>query len=361
MDQIFEGYSTTRKNKEITSHENGDVSSMDGQYPIVITSMGETAIMPGAVLFVDDDRHILRTVKKHITSAGFTFINTSRSDVALNLIEKEDISVIVSGEHVPGMKGVELLSKARDISPAIVNILMVSYANLPAAFDAIYNEDVYRFVVKPLSDKSLVQIMHDALHRHQQICTLKKIDAPTLLSIAQEIEIKDEYTKGHCERVARYALMIAEAMNLPDDMKKFIEYGSWLHDCGKINIPKSILNQNGILKKEEYQTIKTHPLWGADIVKYAQLPDEIINIVLYHHERYDGNGYPFGLKGARIPVEAHIVSIADVFDALTTDRPYRKKYTFEKAIKLLAQMKGSILSPEITDIFLYYCLRDTLK
>jgi len=319
--------------------------------------MKETANTPGTVLFIDDDKQFLKSVKKHISGAGFSFVNTVHANVALELIAKEDISVTVSGDQVPGMKGGNLLAKIRELSPTTVNILMVSYEDLPTAVDAIYNEDVYRFIVKPLNNESLVQIMREALHRHQHVRALEQIDGPTLLSIAQKIEIKDVYTKGHCERVAKYALMIARAMDLSDEMNKFIEYGSWLHDCGKINIPKHILNRDGMLKKDEYQTIKKHPVWGADIVKYAQLPEKIINIVLYHHERYDGYGYPFGLRGNQIPLEALIVSVADVFDALTTDRPYRKKYSLKKAMTLLEQMKGSILSPEITNIFLYEYLK----
>lgn len=320
--------------------------------------MEDSANACSTVLFIHNDKNIFDSVASRFLDTGLNIMKAAHADEALDLINREKISVIVSDNYIPEMKGIEVLSKAKHISPATVNILMVSYADLSTAVGAIYTEDVYRFIVKPLDDEALMQTIHEALQRHQHVQALEKIDRPALLSLAQKIELKDQYTRGHCERVARYALIIAEVLNLADEIKKFIEYGSWLHDCGKINVPKHILYHAGSLDEENYETMKKHPVWGADIVKYAQLPEKIINIVLYHHERYDGYGYPFGLKGNEIPLEAHIVSVADIFDALTTDRPYRDRYSLEKAVRLMELMRGNILAPEITDVFLSDCLRN---
>jgi HD-GYP domain-containing protein (c-di-GMP phosphodiesterase class II) len=144
--------------------------------------------------------------------------------------------------------------------------------------------------------------------------------------------------------------MLTEAMDLSDDMKKNIKYGSWLHDCGKIGIPEAILNIPGALDAEQFDTIKKHPGWGADVARKAQLPEPVVNIVLYHHERIDGKGYPTGLKGADIPLEARIVAIADAFDAMTSDRPYRKKLSAKEAMYALKEGESAYFDPDLVDM-----------
>jgi HD-GYP domain-containing protein (c-di-GMP phosphodiesterase class II) len=145
--------------------------------------------------------------------------------------------------------------------------------------------------------------------------------------------------------------MLTDAMDLPDDMKKNIKYGSWLHDCGKIGIPEAILNKPGALDAEQFDTIKKHPGWGADVARKAQLPEPVVNIVLYHHERIDGKGYPTGLKGTDIPLEARIVAIADAFDAMTSDRPYRKKLSAKEAMYVLKEGERTSFDPDLVDMF----------
>lgn len=178
-----------------------------------------------------------------------------------------------------------------------------------------------------------------------------------MLSLAQTIESKDPYTLGHCESVARYALMIADALRLSDEIKKDIRYGSWLHDCGKIGVPENILNKNGPLNECEFEIIKNHPRWGADVAVQASMSENIVKIIFHHHERYDGRGYPSGLQEHAIPYVARIVTIADVFDALTSDRPYRKGFDAEKAVKIIRMMGGNVFDPGILDVFLRNCLK----
>ena len=182
--------------------------------------------------------------------------------------------------------------------------------------------------------------------------SLKKGDEYALYSLAQTIELKDAYTKGHCDRVAKYALAIADVLGLEDTLKEHIRQGSWLHDCGKIGVPEAILNYNGPLSSEQMDIIKKHPCWGADVVRLAHLSETVVNIILYHHEHYDGTGYPVGLKGEDIPLEARIVNVADVFDALTSERPYRGRMAREKAIEILIDNKNTCSDPSITDIFI---------
>ena len=305
-----------------------------------------------ALLLVDDEESVLNSIERLFAKTDMKILKAANGEDALELLGKENISVLVSDNLMPGMKGVELLSKARDISPDVVRILMTAHADIPTAVDAINNGEVFKFILKPWDNKELVSIIEEGVNRHQIIKTLKKADEATMLSLAQTIELKDKYTRGHCDRVADYALGIAERLNLPEDIKNDIRYGSWLHDCGKIGVPENILNKNGPLTEEEYKIIKRHPQWGADVAVQAQLSKTIINIILNHHERYDGQGYPKGIKGKDIPVEARIAAVADVFDALTTNRSYRKAYSAEKGAEIIMSMKERELDPEIADIFI---------
>jgi putative nucleotidyltransferase with HDIG domain len=252
---------------------------------------------------------------------------------------------------MPGMKGIEFLTWTKTVSPDSVRILMTAYADLHAAIEAINSGEVFRFVTKPWDDMELRQTVLDSIAKHKIASAIKSADESKLLSLAQTIELKDPYTRGHCERVAKYAQMLTDAMDLPDDMKKNIKYGSWLHDCGKIGIPEAILNKPGALDAEQFDTIKKHPGWGADVARKAQLPEPVVNIVLYHHERIDGKGYPTGLKGADLPLEARIVAIADAFDAMTSDRPYRKKLSAKEAMYVLKEGERTSFDPDLVDMF----------
>jgi putative two-component system response regulator len=303
------------------------------------------------VLFVDDEQNILNAVKRLFISDPVSVLTTTTAAEGMELIKSNKVSVIVSDNMMPGMKGIDFLTLTKTISPDSVRILMTGYADLHAAIEAINSGEVFRFITKPWDDNELRQIVSDSIAKHKIASAIKSADESKLLSLAQTIELKDPYTRGHCERVAKYAQMLTDAMDLPDDMKKNIKYGSWLHDCGKIGIPEAILNKPGALDAEQFDTIKKHPRWGADVARKAQLPEPVVNIVLYHHERIDGKGYPNGLKGADIPLEARIVAIADAFDAMTSDRPYRKKLSAKEAMYVLKEGERTSFDHALVDIF----------
>ncbi len=306
----------------------------------------------GSVLFIDDETHVLNSMDSLFTGTGLRILKAADPGEALELFGKEEITVIVSDNHMPGIKGIDLLLKIRDISPDTLRILMTDYADLVTAVNAINKGELFRFIVKPWEDNALIHTVQDAVRHYHVVRSLKKGDETTLLTLAQTIELKDPHAQGHCENVAAYAMLIANALNLSEEAKKHLQYGSWLHDCGKIRIPDNILDKKNPLIKEEYEIIKNHPRWGADLAIQAQMPESIVNIILHHHERYDGSGYPSGIKGRDIPLEARIVTVADVYDALTSDRAYRKKYTREKAVEIMLLMNENIFDPEIFDLFL---------
>ncbi|MDH3258425.1 MAG: response regulator [Deltaproteobacteria bacterium] len=313
--------------------------------------------MSDTVLFVDDQEKVLSNVNQLFADAGIKVLSASSAREALDFFGEQEIAVIVSDIKTPGLQGTDLLSEIRQLSPDTLKILMTEHADLNVAVDAINRGEVFRFIIKPLDNDELVHIIEEAVERYKLVQSLKKGDEAALLSLAQRIELKDPYTRGHCESVARYALMIAGALHLPDEVTRDIRQGSWLHDCGKIGVADNVLNKQGPLDEDEFEIIKNHPRWGADIAQQAYLSETIVNVILHHHEKYDGSGYPYGIRGNAIPFAARIVAIADVYDALTTDRPYRDKFSDEKAIKIMQLMEGNVFDPEILDVFLYDCLK----
>ena len=279
-------------------------------------------------------------------------LTATRALEGMELMKNNTVFVIVSDNMMPGMNNIDFLSWTKTISPDSIRIIMTVHADLHAAIEAINRGEVFRFVTKPWDDVELRQTVLDSIAKFKIVSSLKSADEAKLHSLAQTIEFKDPYKRGHCERVARYALLLADAMDLSDDMKKNIKYGSWLHDCGKIGVPEMILNKPGALDAEQFDIIKKHPGWGADVARTALLPESVMNIALYHHERFDSKGYPNGLKGANIPLEARIVSIADAFDAMTSDRPYREKLPAKEAMYVLKEGESASFDPDLVDMFI---------
>jgi putative nucleotidyltransferase with HDIG domain len=305
-----------------------------------------------AVLLVDDEANILNALARLFLDRDVRVLRAETGEEALGIVRREPVAVVVSDNLMPGMRGVELLSQVRNLSPDTVRVLLTGYADLPTAIEAINRGEVFRFHVKPWVDEEIVRTVEEGVRRFQVVRSLRDGDEAALRSIAQTIELKDPYTRGHCDRVAAFALTIAEALRLPEGTRRAIKHGSWLHDCGKIGVPEGILNCPGKLSAADFEVVKKHPGWGAEVGRQANLPEEVINIILYHHERFDGRGYPTGAKGTEIPLEARIVAVADVFDAMSTDRPYAKGYDREEAMRVMGVLRGAALDPELVDIFL---------
>ncbi len=180
----------------------------------------------------------------------------------------------------------------------------------------------------------------------------------TIIVLGSTIEAKDKYTHGHTERVTQYSLAIARKMasdhmiEVAEDFFERLYIGALLHDIGKIGVPEYVLNKSGKLTDEEYSIIKEHPVKGSKIVSPLELPEECVNGINYHHERYDGTGYPEGLKAKQIPLVAAVISIADAYDAMTTNRPYRKALARDTAIDIIKSNSGTQFNPDVVDVFL---------
>jgi response regulator RpfG family c-di-GMP phosphodiesterase len=305
------------------------------------------------VLFVDDEQSIRNSIERmYLERDDVRLLFAASGQEGLDILEREEVWVVVSDYLMPGMHGIEFLSRARSLRPETVRIMMTAYAELSIAIEAINKSEAYRFITKPWNNNELEDTVDEALARYELVQTLKNADESVCLSLAQTVELKDPYTKGHCDRVADFAVSLARAAGLNERVIDDIKHGSWLHDCGKIGVPERVLNNTGQLSENDIETVRQHPRWGSEVARQAHMSDTVINIILYHHERYFGGGYPTGLTGEHIPIEARIVALADVFDALYSDRPYRKAYGFDQAIEIMHEMTETHFDPRLMKLFL---------
>jgi len=304
------------------------------------------------VLFVDDEASSLHAVQQLFSDdIVMRLLVASSGEEALEIIRTEDVWLVVSENSLPGLSGIELLERIRHVSPLTGRILMTAHADLKTAIDAINISEAFRFITKPWDNNELKSVVREALERSEVVRELAHCAEGTILSIAQTIELKDPYTRGHCDRVAEYASTLAMKVGLPEENIASVKYGGWLHDCGKIGVPKAVLNFPGRLDEASLKIIHRHPLWGAEVARQAGLPADVVNMILYHHEKYDGSGYPYGLKGEEITIEARIVTIADVFDSLRTRRPYRAACSSDLVREIMREMSEAFFDPQLMELF----------
>ena len=187
----------------------------------------------------------------------------------------------------------------------------------------------------------------------QHLVQMNEMYISTIETLAMAIDAKDQITHGHIRRVQSYATALADSLHIEDlGLLQAIQAASLLHDMGKLAVPEHILNKPGRLTKIEFERMKSHAGIGADILSSIQFPYPVIPIVRHHHENWDGTGYPHGLRGTEIPIGARILSVVDCFDALTSDRPYRRKLSDDEAIEILLERRGRMYDPLVVDRFI---------
>jgi putative two-component system response regulator len=209
------------------------------------------------------------------------------------------------------------------------------------------------YLLKPVSPDELLTIIRARLARSQEIrlVQIQESYEASLSVLANAIEVRDPYTRGHIERVRDFALAIAEELGWGRANLVHLRFGSILHDIGKINISERILQKEGPLEPSEWAEMEKHPSLGVDLIKEIPFLAQTIPVILYHHESWDGDGYPFGLQGEEIPLGARIAAVADAFDAMTRVRPYRRALTPDQAYTEIVTCSGRRYDPAVVDAF----------
>ena len=311
--------------------------------------------MENEVLLVVEDNLVLRDGLQEILSfEGFSVLTAAHGLEALDQMAAVRPDLILSDISMPVMDGFNFFQAVRS-RPEWVTIPFLFLTARGDREDIMAGRDLGAedYLVKPLSREELLNAVRARLARSRQleVAQLKQAYESSLTVLANAIEVRSQYTRGHVERVTAYALILAHHAGLSDQHLSELRYGAILHDIGKIHVPEQILAKKEPLTEVEWKEIKLHPLTGAEMVKGISYLTSAIPIIRYHHERWDGRGYPDGLKGTNIPFAARIVSVADGFDAMTTTRSYHPALLLEEAFDEINTCSGTQYDPEAVIAF----------
>lgn len=316
------------------------------------------------VLIVDDDEFNLRVAGDILTEHHYTIHTVQSGEEALESMEEHLPKLVLLDLHMKGMDGQETMIRIRSNDKwKKIPIIFLTSDNKPETEKECLVLGAMDFITKPfvpmvmLSRISrimeLTELQNDLETKLEEKTKLvEKVSLNSIMVIANTIDAKDAYTSGHSLRVAKCSAAIARKLGWSEKDVQNLQYVALLHDIGKIGVPDAILNKPSRLSDEEFQVIKKHPVIGNDILKDIHMIKSVAEGALYHHERYDGQGYPFGLAGEDIPLYARIIGIADAYDAMTSNRIYRHKLTMEKVIREFENGRGTQFDPLLTDLFL---------
>ena len=360
--------------------------------------------MTERVAFVDDEKIVLGTLARIFEPEPFEVFTFDKPSEAIKAMEQAPFCLVVSDQMMPEMDGTVFLAQVREKWPDTVRILMTGYAETDTVIRAINQGSVFRFVSKPWETLELKKIVTDALEQYRLVnehrklvrltekqnrellelnqdlekrvqertrqlrsneeelkttlSQLRKTLEATIQALALTAEARDPYTAGHQRRVADLSRAIAQKMGLSQDRVDGVKMAGSIHDLGKIYIPSEILNKPGKIRPNEFELVKSHAEVGYDILKTIDFPWPVAEIEVQHHERMDGSGYPNGLKGDEIMLEARIIAVADVVESMSSHRPYRPALGLEKALEEIRAGRGTIFDEEVVDACLSVFLED---
>lgn len=315
------------------------------------------------ILVVDDNKTNLTLVKSELADK-YQVTPVISGFQALKFLEKKLPDLILLDLSMPEMDGRETMQKIRENEEwAKIPIIFLTADNTPETEEQCLAAGADDFISKPF----VPQVMQRRVERILELYELRndleirlekkkqqveRVTLNAIMAIANMIEAKDAYTRGHSNRVAQCSVAIAKRLGMDEEEIKNINYMALLHDIGKIGVPDNILNKPFSLSEDEYAIMKNHPTKGYEILKNFSTIPHLHYGILYHHERYDGKGYPVGVKGDEIPYQARIIAIADTYDAMTSDRAYRKALPLDVVIEEFIENKGIQFDPQLVDVFL---------
>jgi putative two-component system response regulator len=287
------------------------------------------------ILIVDDLSDNIELIQNFFIGESYNFSKALNGEEALLNVEAEPPDLILLDVLMPKMNGYEVCGRLKnDPKTRLIPIIMITGLDDTESRVRGYNLGVNDFISKPINIYELKARVASLIKLKQYTDQLEYAER-ILFSLALAVEAKDPYTKGHCNRLANYGMMLSERMGLSEPEISAIRRGCILHDIGKLAVQDNILLKPGPLTDKEFEVIRTHPEVGEKICKPLRTLDDVLPIIRHHQERYNGSGYPDGLAGEDIPIMARIVAIVDCYDALTTDRPYRRAITHGEALNIL--------------------------
>ena len=325
------------------------------------------------VLIVDDESGMRLSLAAFSRNDGHTVLTAENVSAAMGILETSAVDVVVSDIIMPGESGMALLARIHERDEGVAVIMLTGDPNLETAAEAV-RHGAFDYLAKPITKSTfLAAVARAARAKAQRDLNLRlteeneqyRSDLEGLVEtrtaqlsaalrgaigvVAQALESRDPYTAGHQRRVATLSRSLAGAMGLPDGVQEGIEMAALVHDVGKIAVPAEILTKPTRLSTSEFAMIKEHPSTGHEILRHVDFPWPLADIALQHHERLDGSGYPAGLAGDAIRLEARIVSVADVVEAMASHRPYRAALGIEAALAEIARGRGSAFDPPVVD------------
>ncbi len=318
------------------------------------------------ILVVDDEESVRRLLSRILLRGGYECTLAADAAEARKFIKNRNFELILCDVAMPGESGIDFIRYVAAEYPDTATI-MVTAVDDPEIAETALEAGIYGYMIKPFNVNEVIINVRNSLRRREleiadrvyrreleqkveeRTAELQEILEGTILALTMTVEYRDPYTSGHQQRVSDLASAIAKEMGFPEDKIMGIRMAGALHDIGKIAIPVEILSKPGRLSKTEFELIKIHSQVGYDILNSIKFPWPIAQIVLQHHERMDGSGYPQGLSGEDILMEARIMGVADVVEAMASHRPYRPAVGIDKALEEISKNREALYDPEVVD------------
>jgi response regulator RpfG family c-di-GMP phosphodiesterase len=337
---------------------------------------------PVRILIVDDDAAVRNVLGQLLREEGYETTLVDNAESALELARAEEYPLVISDMRMPGRDGAWLRDRLHEARPDTAIIMLTAFGDTEDAVESLH-KGATDYLLKPPKVTDLVRAIEQALSRRrleqarqryrtslerrvrdrtaelqQALQDLETTYSTTLWALVAALDAREHELSNHSQRVVRYTLAIARRLGLPDKELPDIGRGALLHDIGKIGITDAILLKPGKLTEQEWVVMRTHPQIGYDILKGIPFLGSPADIVLAHQERFDGTGYPRGLAGGAVPLAARIFAIADTFDAMTSDRPYRNRQTPQSARQEMVRCSGTQFDPGCVEAFLTITLTE---